>query len=42
MLKVKGINKGKVYEFDGIMNEVTLAFEDIESFFSVSRNSYIA
>ncbi len=35
MLKVKGVNKGKVYEFDGIMNEVTLAFEDIDSFFQL-------
>lgn len=35
LLKVKGVNKGKVYKFDGIMNEVTLEFEDIETFFQL-------
>lgn len=33
LLKVKGVNKGKIYKFDGIMNEVTLEFEDVETFF---------
>ena len=28
-------NKGKVYKFDGIMNEVTPEFEDIETFFQL-------
>lgn len=35
LLKVKGVNKGKIYEFDGIMNDVTVEFEDIEAFFEL-------
>ena len=35
LLKVKGLNKGKIYMFDGIMNEITIAFENIETFFNL-------
>lgn len=35
LLKVKGENKGKIYEFDGLMNEINLEFEDIETFFEL-------
>lgn len=33
LLKVKGINKGKVYLFDGIMNDVSKSFNSIDEFF---------
>lgn len=35
LLKVKGVNKGKIYEFDGLWNDITVEFEDIESFFKL-------
>ena len=35
LLKVKGVNKGKIYKFEGLMNDVTLEFEDIETFFKL-------
>ncbi len=35
MIKAKGKDAGKIYEYDGLMSETALAFESIEAFFSV-------
>ncbi len=35
LLKVKGIHKGRIYEFDGIMNEIPMAFDSIEDFLNI-------
>lgn len=35
MIKAKGKDAGKVYEYDGLMGETPLAFESIEGFFGI-------
>lgn len=35
MLKAKGKDAGKIFEYDGLMGEIPLAFENIEAFFDI-------
>ncbi len=35
MIKAKGKDCGKIYEYDGLMGEMPMAFENIEAFFRV-------